>query len=336
MVGEGELECGALGGHDFFSFGEGVGIAAFAETGLHVVLKAVEGGDEPGVVLLHELCAFLVEHCAVFDGVDASAGGGLDSGSAFGVGHHFFAGAVSDLNGGGHLGFAQLLNVEVGDGVHDAAGGHELDPIGSVLDVAADDVGDVVDGVGDVRSTWAFHICREGRAVTVAAGEGDAAAGSSDAGAEDDAAFDGVAQGELRVVGGAFAGVAKRSEAVIEPESEIVDAPEGVLRDGGSQANGDALGCGVGESVCVRIDEAGDDGVGGEIGDGNAGGGGVRDGLNAFASDHDVGVLTDVAGSDVNEFAGEDGLRCRGLLGFLGRGDTGEAEDDNCGEKQGS
>ena len=119
---------------------------------------------------------------------------------AFGVGHDFFAGAMCDLNGGGHLRFAQFLHVEVGDGIHDAAGGHELDPVGAVLDVAADDVGDVVDGVGDVLAAGQLHVRREGRAVAVATGERDAAAGGGDARTEDDAALDGVAQGELRVV----------------------------------------------------------------------------------------------------------------------------------------
>ena len=79
MVSESELECRTLRGHDLFALGEGVGIAALAEAGLHVVLEAIEGGDEPGVVLLHQLRAFFVEHGAVFDGVDAGADGGFDA-----------------------------------------------------------------------------------------------------------------------------------------------------------------------------------------------------------------------------------------------------------------
>src|SRR6185503_5794034 len=100
-------------------------------------------------MLLHELGALFVEHGAVFNGVDAGADGGFDSRSAFSVGHDFFAGAMSDFNGGCHLGFAQLLYMEVGDGVHHATGGHEFDPVGAVLNVATNDMGDVVDRVGD-------------------------------------------------------------------------------------------------------------------------------------------------------------------------------------------
>ena len=46
----------------------------------------------------------------------------------------------------------------VGDRIHDAAGGHELDPVGSVFNVAANDVGDVVDGVGDILTAGKLHI----------------------------------------------------------------------------------------------------------------------------------------------------------------------------------
>ena len=223
--GESQFECGTLCGHDLDAFGIGVRIAALAEAGFHVVLKAVEGGDEPGAVLLHELRAFFVEHGAVFDGVDAGADCGLDADGAFSVGHDLLSGAVGNVDGGGHLGFAQVLDVVVGDGIHYAAGGHELDPVCSVFNVAADDVGDVVDGVGDVLTAGEPDVWREWRAVTVASGERDAAACSGDARAEDDSAFDGVAESELRVVGRTFACIAEGGESVIEPEAEIVCAP---------------------------------------------------------------------------------------------------------------
>ena len=86
----------------------------------------------------------------------------------------------------------------------------------------------------------------------------------------------------------------------------------------------------------VGVDEAGKHGVGGEIGDGNAGRGGVGDGLDAVAGDEDVGVRANVAGAHVDEFAGEDGLRDGRLLSFLGRDVVVGAEDDNCGQKKGS
>ena len=84
---------------------------------------------------------------------------------------------------------------------------------------------------------------------------------------------------------------------MIEPEAEVVDAPKRGLRDGGAQVRGDVLRCGVGEDVRVRVDEAGKHGVGGEIGDRDAGGSGVGDGLHAIAGDEDVGVGADVAGA---------------------------------------
>ena len=80
------------------------------------------------------------------------------------------------------------------------------------------------------RTTWAMsstvsatfrrgevHVGRKGSAVTVASGKRDTATGGGDAGAEDDSALDGIAQGELRIVGGAFARVTERSKSVIEP-----------------------------------------------------------------------------------------------------------------------
>ena len=78
------------------------------------------------------------------------AHGGLDALGAFGVRHHLFARAMGHDDRFGHLRFAQFLHVEVGDGIHDAAGGHQLDPVGAILDVAPHHVIDVVDRVGHV------------------------------------------------------------------------------------------------------------------------------------------------------------------------------------------
>ena len=81
-----------------------------------------------------------------------------------------------------HLRLAQLLHVVVADGIHDTAGGHQLDPVGAVFDVAADYAVDVFDGVGNVRLTRESKVRGEGVAVAVAAGERDAAAGRDDSG----------------------------------------------------------------------------------------------------------------------------------------------------------
>ncbi len=200
VVGEGEAEGGALSGDDFLALGEGVRVAALGEAGFHVVLEAIEGGNEPCAVLLHEGGPLFVEHGAVLDGVDAGADSGLDADGSLGVGHDLFAGAVGDFDGLGHLLFTEFEDVVVGDGVHDAAGGHEFDPVGAVLDVAADDACDVIDGVGDVGFVGDVEVGREGESVAVATGEGDAGAGCGDAGPEDEAALDGVSEGELGVV----------------------------------------------------------------------------------------------------------------------------------------
>ena len=110
--------------------------------------------------------------------------------------------------------------------------------------------------------------------------------------------------------------------------------PIGWPGDGGAQMRGDVLRCGIGERVRVRVDEAGEHGVCGEIGDGNAGGGGVGDGLDAVARDEDVGVRTKSAGADVDEFAGEYGLGDGGGLGLLGGCSAGSTKDESCEEER--
>jgi hypothetical protein len=67
----------------------------------------------------------------------------------------------------------------------------------------------------------------------------------------------------------------------------------------------------------VRVDESGEYGVRGEIGDGNPRGCGLGYRLNAVAGDEDVGVRTDGSSADVDEFAGEHRLGDGGRLGLL-------------------
>lgn len=59
----------------------------------------------------------------------------------------------------------------------------------------------------------------------------------------------------------------------------------------------------------VCVDEPGDDGVCGEVSDRDAGGRGISDGLDAVNGDQNVGVGMDGACADIDEFAGEHGLR---------------------------
>jgi hypothetical protein len=69
------------------------------------------------------------------------------------------------------------LHGVVADGVPDAAGGHELDPVRAVLDVAADSDGNLVRGVGDIGRARESLIGSEDIRVAVSAGERDEVAG---------------------------------------------------------------------------------------------------------------------------------------------------------------
>ena len=155
------------------------------------MLEAVEGGHQPGVMLLPSVRApssSSMVPCSMESTPARTAALMPAAPSAWAM--TFFAGAMGDLDGLGHLRFAQFLHVEVGDGVHHAAGGHQLDPVGAVFDVAAHDVGDVVNSVGDILAAGKLHVGGEGRAVAMASGERDATACGGDARAEDDAALD--------------------------------------------------------------------------------------------------------------------------------------------------
>lgn len=80
---------------------------------------------------------------------------------------------------------------------------------------------------------------------------------------------------------------------------------------------GDVLRCWVRERVRVRVDEAGKHGIGGKIGDRNAGGCRFGDGLDAVACDEDISVWAHGSGANVDELAGKHDLGDRGRLGLL-------------------
>src|ERR1700682_6440667 len=143
------------------AFCETRGIAALRQARLHVVLEAKQCGDEPGAMLLHELGAFLVEHCAVLDGIYAGANSGLDALGPFRVSHNFFSSAMGNLDGLSHLFLAQFLYSVVANGIHDAAAGHQLDPVRAEFNVAANRDANLVDCVGHVWRTWQGFIWSE-------------------------------------------------------------------------------------------------------------------------------------------------------------------------------
>ena len=136
-------------------------------------------------MLFHELGSFFVKHGAVFNGINAGAYSGFDAFGAFRVRHNFFSSPMSNLDGLGHLFLAQFLHGVVADGIHDAAAGHELDPVGAELNVAAHGDAHLVDGIGDIWRTWERFIGREQVGIAVAAGERDEVAGGNDAWAPD-------------------------------------------------------------------------------------------------------------------------------------------------------
>lgn len=80
---------------------------------------------------------------------------------------------------------------------------------------------------------------------------------------------------------------------------------------------GDVLRGGIGERVGMRVNESGNDGVRGEIGNRDAAGRRVCDGLDAIAGDEDVSARMHGASADVDEFAGEHGLRHCWSIGLL-------------------
>src|SRR5215475_9896484 len=114
------------------------------------MLEAVERGHEPCSALSHHLRAFIIEHRAVFDGVYASADGSFDADGAFSMCHNFTSGAVRDFDGTRHLLVTQLLYAVITDRVHDTASRHELDPVCTVLNVAAHDAAHVVHGISRI------------------------------------------------------------------------------------------------------------------------------------------------------------------------------------------
>src|SRR6202000_70566 len=141
-------------------------IASFREAGFKVVLEAVESRNQPCSALRHHLRALVVEHSAMLNGVDTGAYGSFNADGAFGVSHDFAACAMSDFNRAGHLLVTQFLYAVVADRVHDAACGHELDPISAILDVAAHDAVHIVNGIDSIGLLKAGLVRR--KQVTVA------------------------------------------------------------------------------------------------------------------------------------------------------------------------
>src|SRR5882724_7551865 len=116
------------------------------------MLETEQCRHKPGATLFHQTSTFLVHDRAMFNRIHPRAHGGFDALSAFGVGHHFLACTMGDLDCLRHLLLAEFLHAVVTDRIHNSTGGHELDPVGSIFNVAASDAADFVYRVSDVRT----------------------------------------------------------------------------------------------------------------------------------------------------------------------------------------
>ena len=195
----------------------------------------------------------------------------------------------------------------------------------------ADDVVDVVRGVGEIGREERRLVGREIVGVAVTAGERDTAAGGDDAGPGDQALGDSIAEGELGIGGICLAGVADGGKSVVEPDLEIGYSADGCFSGRRGEKSVGGLGVGVVESVSVSVDQAGNEGELAHVHDTDSGGRAGSDRDDAFAGDKNVGVVGDLAAADVDEPAGVDGdlFRRRLLRGSLttGQENAGDEKD---------
>ncbi len=201
----------------------------------------------------------------------------------------------------------------------DAAGGCDLDEVGTVLDVFADLMLDGRDAVGYALAVDVVLV-GEKVLVHVAAGDSERGAGDLHVRAGDVAGVDLVAEGDVGEVVGAD--VADGGEAGFEGDLGVFDSDDGLFggRHGEFEVGIEVVGHG---EVRVHVDEAGHDGVFRQVDFSVAGllgrGGGGRDGGDAVAGDDD-GLRGGLgAGFDVEDVAGAD-ERAGGVLGCVRRG----------------
>ena len=313
---EGGFEAGALALN-----AAGVGLLAFFPAG--ILRGGVAGGErgaEGDVVIRHQLEDLGGAVVAVLDGLRSGEDGAAHAFGGAGVDGDGDAGALGGLDGEFHF-------VERKGGARAGAGAPavvavELDPIGAVADLVADDAGQAVDAVGlfGALRDAPFEGESFGR---VTAGGDDGAGGGEDSRAGDDALVDGLLEFDVGVGGALGAEIADGGEARHESGAQVIDGAGG--------AQGESLVrdlivpgsfvVGVEQDVGVAFDEAGEQGGAGEVDDlgvGGVDGGGGSGGLDAVAADADgPGVVGGLAIEDAGGF--EDG-------GVLGEGGEGEEE----------
>ena len=103
----------------------------------------------------------------MLDGINTGAHRGLDPFRAFSVRHHLFSRAVRHLHRFGHLLLAQLFDQVITDRIHHAPGGHQLDPVRTVLDVAPHCDAHAVDRIRDIGVARQLLVGRKNVGVAV-------------------------------------------------------------------------------------------------------------------------------------------------------------------------
>ncbi len=121
-------------------------------------LPGVDCGDEVGVVFDEEFDGFVVEVCAVLDGVDPCAERGVDSVGAVGVGGDFAAHHVGGLDDGFEFVVEELLLNSGGGWGEDSSGRCDFDEVYTFADSCSDGFacfGWAVDGGLMIGEVWA-------------------------------------------------------------------------------------------------------------------------------------------------------------------------------------
>ena len=228
----------------------------------HPVFK-VEGGHEVGAMLLHGGNAFVGDVAAVLDGVNAGFSSPENPLLTVGVRGHLAAEAVGVGDESLHFFKRELGGIGVVALGEHAAGGADLDEIGTVLDVLPHHVLHSGNAVG---YAVADRVVLEWEQILVAVSAGDADERAADLHVRsgDLAGVDGVAQVDIDKVVGAH--VADGGEARHQSGAGVGDTVDGLLC-GSRRDFAERIKVSVHGEVGVHVNEAGQDGERGEIED---------------------------------------------------------------------
>ena len=281
------------------------------------VLEDGEGGHGGDVLFAHQAHGLVAELGGVVDGGNAGLRGVERARLAHGVDADRRAQAVGLFDRGGQLRLGVLVG-RVQDAVDHAVGPGlvNLDEVGAFLVLPADDLDELVGGVGVVGV--GEHVLRgvEVDGVLVAAQNVDGVAADAQARAGNEALVDGVADGGVGRACALGAHVALGGEAGHEIGLGGLSGEEGA--PGNRLLDGlQILSAGMQKEMHVSVDEAGEQRGVAEVDDLCALRmvDGCADGADALALDENLAGLEDGAGVDLKQARGvEDDGRAR-LLG---------------------